>query len=330
MQKYQRFLRVLFILNTAFVVWVAGLGFQKEKNLKSVFEISNVGNTQSRSSVESKISNEKKVIPVGKTVGIYVNTKGILVIDTGEVLNQNGIRVEPAKNKLMAGDYIYSLNGSEIRTKKELISKITKCDGKVLCFGVNRNNEKIEVSIQPVETGIDEYKVGIWVRDDLQGLGTITYLDGKHYGALGHSINDADTGKMLSVCGGKLYEADIFGLKKGESGKPGVIEGIIAYDRDNIVGDIEKNCVYGIYGNIDESYCQEISNCDAMPIADARDVELGKAYIQSYVDGKLEKYEIEITNRRENENGDLEMQIHVVDKKLLQLTGGIIQGMFTR
>lgn len=323
MQGYKRFLKGLLACNIVFILVVAGLGYKQEKEQKNTAEVINNLNTESR---EAGV-NRKMVIPIGETVGIYVNTNGILVIDTGEVTDMNGKTVAPAKNKLMPGDYIMSLNGETVRSKKQLITDITGCDGRPLVFTVERNGESIEVSVDPVETEIDTYKVGIWVRDDLQGLGTITYVDDTEFGALGHSINDSDTGDMLAVSGGQLYEANIFGVEKGKAGNPGVIEGVITYETENVVGDIESNSLYGIFGTITDDFAKSLSDEESMEVADRSQVEKGKAYIQSYVSGKKEMYEIEIVNIHSNENGDAEMEICVTDNNLIEQTGGIIQGM---
>lgn len=324
MEQYKKFLKYLLAVNVMFVLAVAGLGYRNEANKQKITEVSNNLYAQEKNNKE-KI--EKKVIPVGKTVGIYVNTKGILVIDTGEVTNLEGEKETPAKNKLMPGDYITKLNGEKMNTKKQLITCITDCGGETLVFEVVRNEKKTEVKIEPVETGVDTYKVGIWVRDDLQGLGTITYVEGDHFGALGHSINDTDTGELLKVSGGEIYEADIFGVEKGTAGNPGVIEGMIAYQTENVVGSIDGNRLYGIFGQITDKFKQSLQNEEAIPVASIDEVKKGKAYIQSYVSGKKELYEIDIVNVHKNENGDKEMEIRVTDKRLISLTGGIIQGM---
>ena len=324
MKGYIKFLKCLLAANMLFVFAAAGLGYRNEVKEHKITEVSNNLYSEQKNSEKSS---EKKVIPVGKTVGIYVNTKGILVIDTGEVTNLAGEKETPAKNKLMPGDYIVKLNGEEMKTKKQLITCITECGGETLVFDVIRNEKKTEVKIEPVETGVDTYKVGIWVRDDLQGLGTITYVEGDSFGALGHSINDTDTGTLLQVSGGEIYEADIFGVEKGTAGNPGVIEGMIAYQTENVVGSIEGNCLYGIFGQITDDFKQSIQQEEAIPVASIDEVTKGKAYIQSYVSGKKELYEIDIVNIHKNDNGDKEMEISVTDKRLLSLTGGIVQGM---
>lgn len=323
MNQYKKFLKRLLIVNMLFILTVAGIGYKEEVEEKKITEVSNNFYSEKRSNMEST---ERKVIPVGKTVGIYVNTKGILVIDTGEVTDMSGEKKTPAKNKLMPGDYVVELNGETVTTKKQLIQCITDCGGETLIFEVTRNGKETEVKIEPVETGVDTYKVGIWVRDDLQGLGTITYVEGNDFGALGHSINDTDTGDVLEVSGGEIYEADIFGVEKGTSGNPGVIEGMIAYQTENVVGNIEGNCLYGIYGQVNENFKETLSE-EGISIAYVDEVEKGKAYVQSYVSGKKELYEIEILNTHKNDNGDKEMEILVTDERLLSLTGGIVQGM---
>lgn len=318
MVKYKKFLNILLAVNLLFIFTVAGLGYVTQSQKNEATQVSNeIKNVQ----------DNKKVIPVGKTVGIYVNTKGILVIDTGTVTNISGKEETPAKNKLMSGDYITSLNGEKMKTKKQLVETITKCNGEELIFDVNRNSEKIKVSVTPVASNTDEYKVGIWVKDDLQGLGTVTYIDGEKFGALGHSINDSDTGTLLKVNNGEIYEADLFGVEKSTAGSPGEIEGMIAYQTEKVVGSIDENCLYGIYGTVTSSFKEQISINKAIPIAKAEEVTKGKAYIQSYVSGEKKLYEIEIVNIHKNKNGDQEMEIAVTDKDLIDLTGGIVQGM---
>lgn len=313
MRRYKIILRILLIVNVAFIMTVAGLGYQQEK--------------ESRETASVSADVEKKVIPVGKTVGIYVNTNGILVIDTGEVTDLYGNTSMPAKNKLIKGDYIVELNEEKIRTKKQLIEAITDCGGETLNFIVKRNTDKVSVKIQPVETGVDTYKIGIWVRDDLQGLGTVTYVKGDEFAALGHSITDADTGDIMQVSGGKLYLADIYGVEKGISGTPGEIEGMITYDTDNVVGEISNNKTYGIYGRITDNFKNDISDEAALPVASEKDVSTGAAKIQTYVSGNKQMYDIEIVNVHKNKNGDREMEIKVTDDDLIDLTGGIVQGM---
>lgn len=313
MRKYKIFLKCLLSVNIAFILVVAFMGYKQEMNTETI---------QTSGDVEIK-----KAIPMGNTVGIYINTKGILVIDTGEVTGMNGKNSAPAKNKLMQGDYIVGLNGETMKTKKQLVERITNCEGETLVFEVLRNNERIEVKVEPVQSDVDMYKVGIWVKDDLQGLGTITYVSGDSFGALGHSVNDTDTGDVLKVSGGEVYEADIFGVEKGVVGTPGEIEGMIAYQTENVVGHIEDNRLYGVFGELTEDFLKGVDETQALELANENEVKIGEAQIQSYVSGKKELYNIEITDVHKNDNGDPEMEIEVKDEDLIELTGGIVQGM---
>ncbi len=314
MDGYKRFLKCLLSVNIFFVLVVAFLGYKLDSEEKEVVQA-------------SKDISLNKAIPMGNTVGIYINTKGILVIDTSEVMGMDGKNSEPAKNKLMQGDYIVGLNGEAMKTKKQLVEKITNCNGETLVFQVLRNNEQIDVRVEPVQADVDTYKVGIWVKDDMQGLGTITYVAGESFGALGHSINDTDTGELLEVSGGAIYEADIFGIEKGEVGSPGEIEGMIAYQTEKVVGQVEDNRLYGVFGELSEEFLENLDETQALEIAKEEEVEIGKAQIQSYVSGEKQLYDIEIKNIHKNDNGDDEMEIVVTDGDLIELTGGIVQGM---
>lgn len=321
MEGYKRFLRYLLAINVLFVLVVAFLGYHESRSEgKKIAPASALSAKQTDTTC-------KNVIPVGKTVGIYVNTDGILVIDTGEVTDMEGRKSEPAKNRLLKGDYIINLNGDTMHTKKQLIKAITECGGETLVFRVKRKEECLEVKVEPVETGVDEYKVGIWVRDDLQGLGTITYVDGDRFGALGHSITDVDTGERLQVSQGDLYAADIFGVERGIAGIPGEIEGMITYQTENVMGYINDNRMYGIFGTTTSQLQGELERETTLPVAEIHEVEEGTAYIQSYISGDKEQYEIAIENIHRNSKGDWEMELLVKDKRLLSLTGGIVQGM---
>ncbi|MBQ9983692.1 MAG: SpoIVB peptidase [Lachnospiraceae bacterium] len=313
MREYKIFLKCLLSLNIVLVLVVAFMGYKQEQDVDTV-------------EVSGKVQSEK-AIPMGNTVGIYINTKGILVIDTGEVTGMDGKNSAPAKNKLMQGDYIVGLNGETMKTKKQLVECITNCEGETLVFDVIRNEKPIAVEVEPVQSDVNVYKIGIWIKDDLQGLGTITYLTGDSFGALGHSVNDSDTGELLSVSGGEIYEADIFGVEKGVVGTPGEIEGMIAYQTENVVGRIEDNRLYGVFGEVTDEFAKQVNSSEAIELASEEEVKIGDAQIQSYVDGEKKRYDIKITNIHENENGDPEMEIEITDDALIELTGGIVQGM---
>lgn len=171
--------------------------------------------------IKVKPTEADTILVSGSTVGIYMETDGVLVIDTGEILSKNGQMQDPAKNILKPGDYIVALNEQKISCKQDLINDLETIDGKPVTVSVRRNNSTIPVSLSPAQDASGKYKLGIWVRDDTQGIGTLTYVtkDG-NFGALGHGISDIDTGNLLSIKGGNLYCAQILGVQKGEKEVP--------------------------------------------------------------------------------------------------------------
>ncbi|MBP3337811.1 MAG: SpoIVB peptidase [Lachnospiraceae bacterium] len=279
--------------------------------------------------VSSDVSEEFKVMPCGFPVGIYLETNGVMVISCGKVEGEDGITYEPALDMVQAGDYIVAVNGIDVSSKSQLLFLVNKYGDDEIELKIRRNEEMLNVTIVPVKTTLNEYKMGIWVRDDTQGIGTMTYVsnDGS-FGALGHGISDIDTGELLATNTGLLYNARIWGIKKGIDGVPGGLSGTINYDDDNIIGEITKNSEIGIFGNVDDKYIMEKYDLEYMEVAKASEVKKGTAYIMSMVSGKIEDYEIKITNiDKSKENTNRHLTIEVTDERLLSITNGIVQGM---
>ena len=152
----------------------------------------------------------------GMPVGIYAKTKGVLVIGNGEVERVDGREVKPSENLVKSGDYIVSVNGMAVSEKEDLAAAVNEAGGEKDILGIMRGEEYIEVSLDPVKSVSGKYMLGVWVRDDLAGVGTLTYYkaDGT-YAALGHAVSDSDTGTIMSMAEGYLYHTDIVGIKKG-------------------------------------------------------------------------------------------------------------------
>ena len=156
------------------------------------------------------------VLVSGSTVGIYMETDGVLVIDTGEIISEEGRAEEPAEKIIEPGDYIVAFNDEIIETKKDLVEDLEKLKQDTVELQVIRKGKKIPLSLSPVKDIKGEYKLGIWVRDNTQGIGTLTFVDQNgNYGALGHGISDVDTGELLHIDDGDLYQAQIVGIQKG-------------------------------------------------------------------------------------------------------------------
>jgi stage IV sporulation protein B len=268
------------------------------------------------------------VTPGGIPVGIYMETRGILIIGTGEVEGMDGLNYEPAQGIVREGDYIQAVNGEAISDKEELIDYINGSGDGELVLDLDREGEQIQVKLQPVQTSADTYKLGIWVRDNTQGIGTLTFLteDG-YFGALGHGISDVDTGELLSLSQGRLYDTSIVSIIKGQKGSPGELSGTIRYSPDLICGEIQENTEEGIFGTAGTRLAEKL---EAVPlqVGYKQEVETGEAWIRSSVSGTVQDYRVEITEiHRKEEDVNKGMVLKVTDPELLELTGGIVQGM---
>ena len=180
----------------------------------------------------------------------------------------------------------------------------------------------------PKQNSEGSYKIGIWVRDNAQGVGTMTYIDSDgNFGALGHGINDLDTSTLMELEYGSLYQADIISIKKGEAGHPGEITGYISYDKEEYVGEIQENTKEGIYGEVYKSFLED-TNQEYLNIGLKQDVHLGAIQILCTLDEVPAYYDAEITDiYLQSDNLSRGFRIHITDEGLLNTTGGIVQGM---
>lgn len=278
--------------------------------------------------VDVEVIQDKMLIPSGIPIGIYVKTSGVLVVGIGEFESSEGKKVSPAKYVLQKGDYILKVNGEDIENKKHFINMVEESGGEDLILTIKRNNEITDVMATPDANQNKEWKLGIWIRDNAQGIGTMTYEDTDNsFGALGHGINDVDTSLLMNLEEGTLYRTEIVGITRGSNGNPGELTGYIEYDSDNIIGEITENTEEGIFGICDTEVGEE-SIFEPIPIALKQEIELGPAQIICSVTGEPEFYDVEIVEvNLEQDSINRGIVVQVVDEKLLTLTGGIIQGM---
>ena len=226
------------------------------------------------------------------------------------------------------GDYIVGVGDDEIRNKSELIAAVKSLEQPEIVLKVRRKNQKINIRMRAVESSVDDYKLGIWVRDNAQGLGTITYLTADStFGALGHGIHDTDTGELLKISRGVLYSTSIQDVQKGTEGYPGGMEGIIVYNSYNMLGSITENTEQGIYGELDRVDTL-FRNAEPVKVAGKDEIEEGNALIRCAVDGCVKEYHVQITEiDRKASEINKRLEIAVTDPELLDKTGGIVQGM---
>lgn len=275
-----------------------------------------------------RVIQDQELIPVGVPVGIYVKTDGVLVVGTGQFQGQDGVSYSPSKYILKSGDYIRQINGVVVTEKDDFIRRVEDSGGSRICLVLERDGEEMEVEIDPVRDMSGAYKIGAWVRDNAQGVGTMTYIDADgNFGALGHGITDIDTSTLMHMEDGTLYQTDIVEVKKGMAGDPGEMTGMIVYSPERVLGDITDNSVRGIFGVCNRK-ALEMGTREALPIGLKQEIQEGPAQILCTVDSSTRFYDVEITAvHLDHDNVNRGIELKVTDPQLLELTGGIVQGM---
>lgn len=262
------------------------------------------------------------LIPSGETVGIRINVDGLLVLGVADIKTMEGTKECPAlKGGITSGDLIKTINGEKLTSIYDMERLVEKNE---TCHIVYERQGVIgETNVTPVKCVEDgKKKLGLWVRGSASGIGTLTYIrpDDYSFGALGHPITDADTGDVIKSSGGDLYKAEILGVTRSVRGVPGEIRGAIVDNNDT--GDVTSNCNSGIYGKADV-----LPEKQALETATKDDIKIGDAYILSDVGGNgAQLYSVKITNTFKNSQNK-GIVLKVTDQSLINLTGGIVQGM---
>ena len=277
------------------------------------------------STVNVEVVDELHVAVLGTPFGMKLYTEGVLVINVTEVETENGTQKPATNGGIKKGDYIIKANGVEIDSNEKLTKIVEESQGEKINFLVKRNSKKINFSFCAVlckET--KKYKVGIWVRDSSAGIGTLTFYSPATniIGGLGHGICDEDTGSVLQIDSGEIVNAKILSVEKGAVGSPGQLNGKFG---NKTLGEIQLNCSGGVYSksnsNIDTSFLVEV--------ALKQEVKSGKAQVYCTIDGEEPQlFECNITLRSSAYMAPTQnMIVTITDQKLLNKTGGIVQGM---
>lgn len=272
----------------------------------------------------------KKIIACGNTIGVKMMIDGILVLGLSNIDTIDGKSIIPAKETgIKAGDFIISVNGRKMNNIDNLISAVDKSEGNPIKVKYRRGSSFEECEIKPLISVYDKkYHLGLWVRDSSAGIGTMTFYDPEtnKFGALGHGIADIDTGTILPVESGEVLKSSILDIKKGKTGTPGELKGTFIDDKK--IGDIKLNCESGVYGTLNSSAERFITGKE-YPIAVRTQVKEGPATILCNIEGqKVEEYDIEIQRvSMQNASSSKGMVLKITDKRLLERTGGIVQGM---
>ncbi|MBQ8662841.1 MAG: SpoIVB peptidase [Eubacterium sp.] len=274
------------------------------------------------------VVDEQEVIPVGQTVGILLQTDGVYVVATDEIETASGEKISPCKRQVKSGDYITHVNGIVVTQKEEVMEVVEASNGAPIELTLRRNDKTVTCDVTPVYAANHTYKLGIWIKDDIAGVGTITYIDGEgNYGALGHGISSAETEELVEIIEGNLYETEIAGINKGEKGTPGSLVGLLYFQREHYLGTVDTNSTVGIYGSLD-NISDTAAGAEPMPVGYKQEIQTGPAEILASVDGVVKSYDIEIEDIVMNSpEVNKSMFIRVTDEELIAKTGGIVQGI---
>lgn len=266
------------------------------------------------------------VIPVGKAVGIKLFSDGVLVVGLSPVKTESG-ECSPGRDcGLKTGDVITHINGNEVDTIEEVQSLVAQQEGGPLTIQAVRGQKQLQLTAAAVANRQGDYQLGIWLRDSMAGIGTMTFYDPESgvFAALGHGINDVDTSMLMPLETGSIMPASVADVKKGTSGEPGELHG--QFDLTKDLGTLYANTELGIFGQMPEDSMEALG--DPVPVASREQVEVGPATILSNIRGdEVEEFDIQITHLYPQGDGTRSLMIQVTDPGLLEATGGIVQGM---
>ena len=264
------------------------------------------------------------VLPGGETIGIRIYTDGVLTVALTDVADTNGKSVSPAKaSGLQVGDVLLSLNGQKIVDADHFSDLLSTADGSPVTIEYVRAGEKYTLTLTPAKTQ-SGYKIGAWVRDSTAGLGTLTFVrpDKGVYAALGHGIADIDTAQLLTVLDGNIAPCEITAVVPGEKGTPGQLCGTFA---QGIYGSVLSNSGAGIYGLWS---AKKHPASTPVPVASRFEIHEGEAKLRFAPDGKnVQEFTVQIEKVLTAAGDEKGMVIRITDPALLEITGGIVQGM---
>ena len=268
----------------------------------------------------------RKVIPLGKAVGIKLFSDGVLVVGLSPVETEEGASYPGRDCGLKAGDVITHINGGEVDTIEEVQALVTRSEDEPLTIQAVRGQRQLQLTAAAVENSQGVWQLGVWLRDSMAGIGTMTFYDPASgvFGALGHGINDVDTAMLMPLESGSIMPASVSEVKRGESGAPGELHGQFDLTRD--LGTLYANTNLGIFGQMPAETVGDA--VEPVEVAAREQVKTGPATILSNIRGdEVEEFDVKITHLYPEGDGTRSMMVEVTDPDLLAATGGIVQGM---
>ena len=282
--------------------------------------------------VDVSVLEDIRVVPGGQSIGVQLHTLGVLVVGHHQINSEDG-KISPGEDAdIQVGDVILEINGEKVKEMED-VKPFVEESGKAnepLAIKLKRDNETIETTLDPIkDEKEEEYRIGLYIRDSAAGIGTMTFYDPetKNYGALGHVISDMDTQKPIEIHNGSIVRSNVTSIEKGNHGTPGEKQAKFSFE-DQKIGNITKNSPFGIFGQLNKPISNG-KNDKPMPIALSHEVKEGPAKILTVLDGEeVEEFDVKVVSSvPQKVPAKKGMVIQITDDKLLNETGGIVQGM---
>jgi stage IV sporulation protein B len=282
--------------------------------------------------VDVNVLSDFKVVPGGQSIGVKLNTLGVLVVGHHQIETEEGKQSPGEIAGVEVGDIIKEINGKKIEKMSDVTPFVQESGktGKPLDLVIARENEEIKTKLIPMKDKNDHaYRIGLYIRDSAAGIGTMTFFhpDSKKYGALGHVISDMDTKKPIVVQDGQIVRSTVTSIHKGSNGEPGEKLARFSADKE-IIGNITRNSPFGIFGELSKQVDNGIMD-EAIPITLSHQVKEGPAKILTVVENdKVEEFDVEVVSSVPQKFPATKgMVVKITDERLLNKTGGIVQGM---
>ena len=289
------------------------MSFKKLKSFIAIFLVATFIMPQ------SLLAYSKYIVAGGENIGLSINNKGIIIAGFYKV----GDKYPGYDAGLNKGDVIKRANDKEVSSIDDFIGVIKESDGKSLKLVYQRGKQN-ETTTLNLTNENGTLKTGLYVKDMISGIGTLTYIDpeSRIYGALGHEVLEQTTGTMINVRDGKIYNSNVTSVEKSVRGEPGAKNANT--NSNDIFGDVKENKVSGIFGN----YTKEINKDNLYKVADYEDIKLGEAKIITVIEGTLKKeYSVNILKVNNDKTDNKNILFEITDSNLIDKTGGIVQGM---
>lgn len=273
----------------------------------------------------ANVEGERRLIPGGKSLGIAIETEGLVVVGTSDL----GLNASPARLAgLNAGDVITRINEQTVRTPDDLALLLHA--GEAATVQVVRGEGEKTFTLTPCTDPRDgTARIGAWVRCSTAGVGTLSYVDPENgqFAALGHAISDVDTGVTLPVAEGEIYNSRIVQIHRSQKGSPGEIVGDFLGETESI-GEVTVNCETGIFGQNYGGEIDELLYPEGLPVAKRAEVHTGYAQLLTTLDDTVCAFDCEIERiEPDGRSNTRSMVLHITDPELIARTGGIVQGM---